>query len=87
MTGSGLRESLERNQVSIYFGAVIVAAATAMTSPTVGVLEPAISPALALMPSDEGGCKQHDCRNERTRQSTRYHINQWLSSLGLRPPK
>lgn len=49
MTGSGLRESLERYQISIYFGAVIVAAAAAMLAPAVSVLELAITPALAVM--------------------------------------
>lgn len=49
MTVLALRESLERHQVSIYFGAVIVATAAAIMAPAVGALEPAISPALAVM--------------------------------------
>jgi arsenite transporter len=49
MTVSSLRESFEQNQVSIYFGAVIVAAAAAMLAPTLGALESAISPTLAVM--------------------------------------
>ena len=49
MTASSLRESLERHQVSIYFCVVIAAAAVAMMAPAVSVLEPAISPALAVM--------------------------------------
>jgi ACR3 family arsenite efflux pump ArsB len=49
MTSSSLREFLEKHQVSIYFGVVIVAAAAAMMAPSLSALEPAISPALAVM--------------------------------------
>ncbi len=44
-----IREALERRQVSIYFGAVIAAAAGATVAPGLGVLEAAINPALAVM--------------------------------------
>lgn len=46
---TGLRQSLERHQVSIYFGAVVAAAAGAMVAPELGLLEAAINPALAVM--------------------------------------
>ena len=49
MTASSARESFELHQVSIYFGAVIVAAAAAMLAPALGALESAISPTLAVM--------------------------------------
>lgn len=49
MTISNLRECLEQHQISTYFGAVIVAATAAMMTPALGTLEPAISPALAVM--------------------------------------
>ena len=49
MTASSVRESFEQHQVSIYFGAVIVAAAAAMLAPALGALESAISPTLAVM--------------------------------------
>lgn len=44
-----IRESLENNQVIIYFAAVIMAAAVALMVPGVSALEIAINPALALM--------------------------------------
>lgn len=43
------REALERNQVAIYFIAVVAAAAVSFTWPGSSVLEPLINPALALM--------------------------------------
>jgi ACR3 family arsenite transporter len=46
---TGLRESLEKHQVSIYFGAVVAAAAGATVVPELGLLEAAINPALAVM--------------------------------------
>ena len=46
---TGLRQSLEEHQVSIYFGAVAAAAAGATVTPELGLLETAINPALALM--------------------------------------
>jgi ACR3 family arsenite efflux pump ArsB len=49
MTASSVRKSFEQHQVSIYFGAVIVAAAAAMLAPALGALESAISPTLAVM--------------------------------------
>lgn len=49
MTGASLHEALDRHQVLIYFAAVIGAAAAAMIAPGLRALEPAISPALALM--------------------------------------
>lgn len=49
MTWPRLRECLEQHQVSIYFGAVILAAAAAMAAPALRALEPAINPALAVM--------------------------------------
>lgn len=49
MTGASLREALDRHQVLTYFAAVIGAAAAAMLAPGLRTLEPAITPALALM--------------------------------------
>ncbi|MFZ5692835.1 MAG: arsenic resistance protein [Pseudomonadota bacterium] len=49
MTVLGLREPLERHQVTIYFGAVIFAAVVAAMAPALGMLEAAINPALAIM--------------------------------------
>jgi ACR3 family arsenite efflux pump ArsB len=49
MTTSNLREYLEQHQVVIYFAAVIVAALAATLAPTLGALETAINPALAVM--------------------------------------
>ena len=46
---TGLRQSLEKHQVSIYFGAVAAAAAGAMVMPELELLEAAINPALAVM--------------------------------------
>ena len=46
---TGLRQSLEKHQVSIYFGAVAAAAAGATVIPELGLLEAAINPALGLM--------------------------------------
>lgn len=46
---STLRERLESNQVSLYFSAVIVAAAAAMAMPGISALEAAINPVLAVM--------------------------------------
>lgn len=46
---TALRQSLEKHQVSIYFGAVVAAAAAAMVIPELEVLETAINPALAVM--------------------------------------
>lgn len=49
MRVSNLRESLEQHQVSIYFGAVVVAAMAATMAPALGALELVINPALAVM--------------------------------------
>lgn len=49
MTLDAAREALERNQVVIYFVAVIAAAALSLAWPGSGALEPLINPALALM--------------------------------------
>lgn len=49
MTIASLREPLEQHQVSIYFGAVILAAAAAIAVPVLGALEATITPALAVM--------------------------------------
>ena len=49
MTLDAARETLERNQVVIYFVAVIAAAAVSLAWPGSGALEPLINPALALM--------------------------------------
>lgn len=46
---TGLREFLEKHQVSIYFGAVVAAAASAAVAPGLRLLEAAINPALAVM--------------------------------------
>lgn len=46
---TGLREFLEKHQVSIYFGAVVAAAAGAAVAPGLRWLEAAINPALAVM--------------------------------------
>jgi len=44
-----LRDSLERHQIAIYFGAIAFALAIAWAWPASGSLEPLINPALALM--------------------------------------
>jgi ACR3 family arsenite efflux pump ArsB len=49
MTLEAVREVLERNQVAIYFFAVVAAAAVSYVWPGSGTLEPLINPALALM--------------------------------------
>lgn len=49
MTLESVREALERNQVAIYFIAVVAAAAVSSVWPGSGTLEPLINPALALM--------------------------------------
>lgn len=49
MTLESVREALERNQVAIYFIAVVAAAAVSFVWPGSSALEPLINPALALM--------------------------------------
>lgn len=49
MTLEPVRKVLERNQVAIYFFAVVAAAAVSYVWPGSGTLEPLINPALALM--------------------------------------
>lgn len=49
MSTQHLRETLETRQISIYFGAVVLAAALALLVPRATVLEIGINPALALM--------------------------------------
>ena len=44
-----IRDTLENNQVAIYFGAVAIAVLAALTAPGITVLESAVNPALALM--------------------------------------
>lgn len=46
---TGVHEFLEKHQISIYFGAVIAAAASAAVAPGLTLLEGAINPALAVM--------------------------------------
>ena len=43
------RDALEQHQISIYFGAVVIAMVVALTIPGTAVLESVINPALALM--------------------------------------
>lgn len=49
MSLNSVREALERNQVTIYFVAVIFAACLSFAWPESGALEPLINPALAVM--------------------------------------
>ncbi|MDE2577172.1 MAG: arsenic resistance protein [Hyphomicrobiales bacterium] len=46
---TGLRDKLENQQVSIYFGAVVLAAITGLVIPNTTALEVGVNPALALM--------------------------------------
>jgi ACR3 family arsenite efflux pump ArsB len=49
MTIQNFREALETQQIGIYFGVVIVAAAVALLVPGTTGLEAGVTPALALM--------------------------------------
>jgi ACR3 family arsenite transporter len=49
VTLESTRDTLERNQVAIYFATIVAALAVAWAWPGSWMLEPAINPALALM--------------------------------------